>query len=141
MFSFVPRSPLVIEPHHRPAGQRQVRHDKTNAREQLIRVMLDFSDYPLRRLPAGDTIEKAFEFDQRLEAGPARREGICINSVEQFEAQREARSNGSDCHMMGSHLFGLKLGRKSGILRTIPPMRRVHLHAEALSHHSGMRLA
>ena len=35
------RAALVVEAHHRPTRQRHVRHDKTDAREQLTEMMLD----------------------------------------------------------------------------------------------------
>src|ERR1035438_1148558 len=53
------RAPLVIEPHHCPAGCLQVGHDKSDSWEQLPEVELHLRHYTPRRLPARGLVEEA----------------------------------------------------------------------------------
>src|ERR1700737_1716108 len=65
------RAPLIIETHYRPAGQAQVRHDKTNSRKQLSDVELHLRHNSSCGLPTGRLVEKTLVPDHWLVAPPA----------------------------------------------------------------------
>jgi hypothetical protein len=63
---------LVVEPHDGAIGEREIRHDEADAREQLAGVVFDFRHDPSGRGPAVRLILEAFVPNERLEAGPSR---------------------------------------------------------------------
>ena len=67
------RAPLVVKPHDGTVGQREIRHDEADAREQLTDVVLDFCHDPSGRRPAVRLILESLVADERLPAGPTRR--------------------------------------------------------------------
>src|ERR1700737_2066748 len=67
------RPTLVVEPHHRPARQAQVRDDETHSWEQLTLVMLHFGHHPTGLLPTRCPVEKALVLDQGPDSGPSHR--------------------------------------------------------------------
>ena len=67
------RASLIIETHYRPAGQAQVRYDKTDSRKQLPEVELHLRHHPPRRFPTGRLVEKALVPDHGFMIGPSYR--------------------------------------------------------------------
>src|ERR1035437_9873022 len=62
---------LVVEPHHRPAGQAQVRDDEAHSWEQLALVMLHLGNHPAGLLPTRCLVERALVLDQGPDTGPS----------------------------------------------------------------------
>ena len=65
--------PLIVEPHHRPARKRQVRHDKVPSGKQLPRMMFYLRHHPSGRLPTLGLVQKPLVLHQRLCTGPSHR--------------------------------------------------------------------
>ena len=63
---------LVVKSHDGAIGEREIRHDKADAREQLADVVLDFCHDPSGRGPAVRLILDALIADERRAAGPSR---------------------------------------------------------------------
>ena len=63
--------PLIVEPHHRPARKRQIRHDKVPSGKQLPGMMLYFRHHPSSRLPTGCLLQEPLVLDQRFLGGPS----------------------------------------------------------------------
>src|SRR6266849_5479291 len=66
------RAPLIIEPHHHPTEQAQIRDDKAPLAETTRPWVLNLSDDPSRLGPAPRLVREALVADQWLAAGPSR---------------------------------------------------------------------
>ncbi len=63
------RAATVVEFHHPVGRASEVRHDETDAREQLAFVMLDLCRHPARFVPTAGLVQKTVKPDDRL-VGP-----------------------------------------------------------------------
>ncbi len=67
------RAALVVEPHHRPTGELEIRDDESDAREQLAGMVFNFRHDPPRLRPTACLILKTLAPDERLTAWPSPR--------------------------------------------------------------------